>query len=284
MDEKIRYPHQAWCLAILKAFDPNLKTLRTHKLEGSVAITKGAGPALWGPLALYVSNRMVVLEHSSDSLSFRDFAGFRIRIARASSRYIRAGQEGLHPALVVFCHRYPSALLKLKEVFEPFGPWGIWRFGPLEMGPIILISTSTLKDTHRNRWLKHMARIPSNGEDFMDFVELILSENALSLEAKGVLMEEIMSIGRQEGRISDERMEAFGRKVDEWIQRETEAIRREERLKFDSETRELIRALQAENAALRAENAELKAEIAELKAEIAELKAENAELRARLGE
>jgi predicted RNase H-like nuclease (RuvC/YqgF family) len=79
-------------------------------------------------------------------------------------------------------------------------------------------------------------------------------------------------------------MEAFGRKVDEWIQRETEAIRREERLKFDSETRELIRALQAENAALRAENAELKAEIAELKAEIAELKAENAELRARLGE
>lgn len=114
----------------------------------------------------------------------------------------------------------------------------------------------------------------------MDFVELILSENALSLETKGVLMEEIMSIGRQEGRISDERMEAFGKKVDEWIQRETEAIRREERLKFDNETRELVRALQVENAALRAENEALKAEVAALRAENAALRAENAALKA----
>ena len=93
-----------------------------------------------------------------------------------------------------------------------------------------------------------------------------------------------MSIGRQEGRISDERMEAFGKKVDEWIQRETEAIRREERLKFDNETRELIRALQAENAALRAENEALRAENEALKAEVAALKAKVAELQARLGE
>ncbi len=283
-EKHYRNHHQAWLIAILRAFDPDLKTRETHLTGGSTAIFFSTEPSrIWGELALYLLKRDVLVEHSSNSLTFKSFAKYRMKIAHASHRYFESDSQEtrFHPSMVVICHRKPRNLLAHYKILEPLVDTGIWSFGHLEFGPIIVVSTTCLSDKKSFRWLKLISRFPSSGEDLLHIIELINESDHFSLASKLRLLEDIMQISGS-GRLSAESLEETLARWTEQLHGQMDQYRAQERAKareeFRAEIREELRAEIREE--LRAEiREELRAEIREeLRAEIRE------ELRAEIRE
>src|SRR5690606_25206389 len=62
----IRYPHQFWFLAILRAFIPELSTkAQTGRYKINASFTSSSPITFWGDLAIYLSQREVLVEHFS---------------------------------------------------------------------------------------------------------------------------------------------------------------------------------------------------------------------------
>ncbi len=279
----IRYPHQFWFLAILRAFIPELST---HTKKGrrrvNASFTSNSPITFWGDLALYLSQREVLVEHLSDAPGFVDIAKSWLKLATALERFasirIKDRPHPFAPAMVIVCYRKPTDILRTPHFFHGTGTPGIWRFGPPEFGPILLIVTTELPNVPRYEWLRRSARIPSSGEDFVDSLELLLRTKNLRVESKKQLMEDMMKIGDNDKNV--DKVRAFSL---------VQAMR-EEFADIDAEleahrlTREKLAATEAELAATKAELAATKAELAATKAELAATKAELAATKAALDE
>ncbi len=260
----IRYPHQFWFLAILRAFIPELSTkTQTGRYKINASFTSSSPITFWGDLAIYLSQREVLVEHFSDAPGSDDFATSWLKLATAVKRYtsirVKDRTPKFNPAMVVVCYRKPSGLLRTSDLFERTSTLGIYRSGSLEFGPILLIVTTELPRVPRYEWLRRSARIPSSGEDFIDSLELLLETKNLKVEAKKRLMEDMMKIGEND--TSVDKMRAFSL---------VQAMR-EEFADIDAE-REAHRRTKAELAATKAELAATKAELAATKAELAATK------------
>jgi hypothetical protein len=281
----IRYPHQFWFLAILRAFIPELST-NTQKGRRRVNASFAAKSPIsfWGDLAMYLSQREVLVEHFSDAPGIGDLARSWLKLATTVERFtsirIKDRPHPFVPAMVIVCYRKPSDILRTPHLFHGTGTPGIWRFGSPEFGPILLIVATELPNVPRYQWLRRSARIPSSGEDFVDSLELLSRTKNLRVEAKKKLMEDMMKIGDNDKNIDKDRAiniiqalrEEFA--VDD-AEREEHRRTREEL----AATKEKLAATEAELAATKAELAATKAELAATKAELAATKAALDELR-----
>ena len=278
----IRYPHQFWFLAILRAFIPELSTKTQAGLRYKInaSFSSSSPIAFWGDLAIYLSQREVLVEHFSDAPGTDDLATCWLKLAHAVKRYtaIRARdrRHQFNPAMVVVCYRKPSGLLRTAHLFEPTSTRGIYRNGSLEFGPILLIVATELPNVPRYEWLRRSARIPSDGEDFADSLELLSQTKNLKVEAKKQLMEDMMKIGDNDKNIDKDRAiniiqalrEEFA--VDD-AEREEHRRTREEL----AATKEKLAATEAELAATKAELAATKAALDELREEFRKFRDES---------
>ena len=269
----IRYPHQFWFLAILRAFIPELSTnIKKGRRRVNATFTAKSPITFWGDLAIYLSQREVLVEHYSDAPGFADIAKNWLMLATAVERFtsirIKDRPHPFAPAMVIVCYRKPSEILRTPYFFHGTGTSGIWRFGPPEFGPMLLIVTTELPNVPRYQWLRRSARIPSNGEDFVDSLELLSQTKNLKVEAKKQLMEDMMKIGDNDKNIDKDRAINIIQALREEFA-VTDAEREEHR-----RTREELAATKEKLAATEAELAATKAELAATKAALDELREE----------
>jgi len=277
---KIPHPHENWCLRVALRLCGPVKTHQVFQHNRVVdAIMMMDKPVdLWGPLAAFLVQREVLIEHYSDSVSQAEFCTCVEKISFASYRYFsvpaRHRGEQKSPVMVILGHRRPERLLREKGLFEELCP-GIWVRRPLEMGAIYFVAAAHLPEDPEFDWLRISTRLPESREEIQRVVSLF-KRRKIDRLVKAELEEtmfELMIDGKTPKEAKAEAMELRSR-LAEALKANAEA------LEAKAEALEAARAeALAEQTALRdaleqesRERQKLSLELAQMRQQLAELK------------
>lgn len=151
-ERKNPHPHENWCLNVALRFcgRPRIhERFRQNRVVDAILFMPDPVD-LWGPLAGFLAQRDVLIEHFSDSVSTADYSSCQEKIAYAGYQYnripLKDRGEKRHPVAVILSHRRPDRLIREPGLFEATEYPGIWLRRPLELGAMFLIATTHLPD------------------------------------------------------------------------------------------------------------------------------------------
>ncbi len=193
------HPHENWCLNVALSFcgRPRIhERFRQNRVVDAILFMPDPVD-LWGPLAAFLAQRDVLIEHFSDSVSTADFSTCQEKIAYASYQYNRVPLkdqgEVRHPAMVILSHRCPDRLIREPGLFEPTEYPGIWVRRPLELGVIFLIATTHLSQDPGFDWLRLTTRVPET-RWALQKVESLLNQRKLDRLTREEMEEHMLTL------------------------------------------------------------------------------------------